>query len=120
MSLFAKRAESWATQSIQFLQDQDGPMERTIKGKLSEFFRDVVQVEEAFLVRVLYHNVQDVALCITGTPEMDAQLVLKGVQQVYTRAVNTDQALHTIFLAPEQRASISKVANAFYRSPVLK
>lgn len=95
-------------------------MERTIKEKMSEFFRDVVQVEEAFFVRVLYHNVQDVALCVCGTPEMDSQLVMKGIQQVYMRAVNTDQPLHTIFLAPEQRASIAKVASAFYRSPVLK
>jgi len=119
MGLFAKKAES--ASSVQFLHDQDGPMERTIKQRLSEFFRDVVQVEEAYFVRVLYSgNVQEVALCVYGTPEMDAQLVLKGTQQVYQRAVNTDQTLHTIFLTPAQHVDITKVCKSFYRSPALR
>ena len=120
MGLFAKRADSPA-QSVQFLHDQDGPMERTIKQGMNEFFRDVVQVEEAYFARVLYGgNVQDVALCVYGSPEMDAQLLLKGVQQVYNRAVNTEQPLHTIVLTPEQHVDIAKVCNSFYRSVALK
>lgn len=120
MGLFAKRAESPA-HDVRFLQDQDGPMERVIKQKMSELFRDVVQVEEAYFARVLLKgNVQSVALCIYGAPEMDTQLVMRGVQQVYQRAVNTDQTLHTVFLNPAQHGDIAKVCKSFYRSPALK
>jgi len=120
MGLFAKRTDSRA-HDVEFLHDQDGPMERLIKQKLSEFFRDVVQVEEAYFARVMYGgNVQSVALCVYGSPEMDTQLVMRGVQQVYQRAVNTDQGLQTIFLTALQHADVVKVCKSFYRSPALK
>jgi hypothetical protein len=64
-------------------------------------------------------NLQDVALCVCGSPEMDAQLVLKGIQQVYTRAVLTKRCTR-FFVSPEQRVSIARVPKAFYRSPTLK
>ena len=96
-------------------------MERLIMGNLSEFFRDVPQVEEAFFARVMYTgNVQGVSLCVYGSPEMDTQQVFRGVSQVYSRVVKTDQSLHTIFLTPAQHEEITKVCKAFYRSPALK
>jgi hypothetical protein len=122
MSFFARAQKKIhdAAPSVQFLFDQDGPMERTIKEKLGKFFRDVPQVEEAYFARVLYPgNVQDVALCVYGSPEMDAGLVLKGVSRVYSRIVKTDQTLHTIFLTVAQHEEIGKVCRAFYRSRAL-
>ena len=96
-------------------------MERVIKQKIGEFLRDVVQVEEAYFARVLLKgSVQSVALCIYGGPEMDAELVMRGVQQVYQRAVSTDHTLHTIILSPAQHGDIAKACKAFYRSAALK
>ena len=120
MGLFAKKAQD-ASSSIQFLHDQEGPMERLIMGKLSEFFHDIPQLEEAFFARVMYSgNVQGVSLCVYGSPEMDTQLVLKGISQVYSRVVKTETSLHTIFLTPAQHVDIMKVCKAFYRSSALK
>ncbi len=96
-------------------------MERMIMGKLSEFFRDVPQVEHAYFARVMYTgNVQGVSLCVYGSPELDTQLVLKGISQVYSRMVKTEHNLHTIFLTPAQHDEIQKVCKAFYLSPALK
>ena len=91
-------------------------MERTIKAKLSEFFHDVLQVEEAYFVRVSYPgSVQGVALCVYGTPELDHELLLKGVANVYGRIVqNAAQGLHTIFLTPAQKVDIAKICRAFF------
>jgi hypothetical protein len=105
-----------AASSVQFLMDQDGPMERTIKAKLAELFGDVLQVEEAYFVRVAYPGgVQGVALCVYGTPELDHELLLKGVANVYHRIVqNAPQALPTIFLTPAQKVDIAKICHAFF------
>ncbi len=120
MGFFAKASKKFqepAGQHVQFLFDQDGPMERTIKAKLTEFFRDILQVESAYFARVQYSgNVQGVALCVYGTPEMDAELLLKGASAVYSRVVQTEQPLHTIFLTLAQLVEIGKVCQPFYRS----
>jgi hypothetical protein len=111
-----KKSSDTAPQTVQFLFDQDGPMERTIKAKLNELFADVVQVEQAYFARVSYvGNVQGVALCIYGAPELDVQLLLKGVSAVYGRIVPTDpQGLHTIILTPAQKVDIAKTCHAFF------
>jgi len=117
MQLFgAKKSSVSSPQSVQFLMDQDGPMERTIKAKLSEFFADALQVEQAYFVRVSYPgSVQGVALCVYGTPELDHEMVLKGVANVYGRIVQSaPQGLHTIFLTPAQKVDIAKVCHAFF------
>ena len=111
-----KKSPSSSLQSVQFLMDQDGPMERTIKAKLCEFFHDVLQLEEAYFVRVSYPGgVQGVALCVYGTPELDHEMVLKGVSNVYGRIVqHAPQGLHTIFLTPAQKIDIAKVCRSFF------
>ncbi len=120
MGFFAKKAKEPAA-TVQFLHSQVGPMERTITQKLAEYFRDVPQVEEAFFARVQYGaSHQSVALCVYGSPELDTAALLKGIGQVYTRVVNTEQPLHTIFLNPAQHVDIQKTCEAFYRSPALK
>jgi len=112
----AFKSQRLSAQDVQFLVDQDGPMERTIKAKISEFFGEVLQVDEAYFVRVLYPGkVQGVALCVYGTPEMNAEIVLKGVSNVYGRIVQTDpQGLHTIFLTAAQKVDIAKTCRPFF------
>ena len=117
MALFgrAPKKDQDLSPGVQFLVDQDGPMERTLKAKLVEFFSDVVQVEQAYFARVQFAGkVQSVALCVYGTPEMDAQLVLRGVSSVYSRLVPTDQGLQTIFLTPAQKVDIGKTCRPFF------
>jgi len=106
--------------SVQFLMDQDGPMERTIKAKLSEFFTDMLQVEEAYFARLAYSGgVQGVALCVYGTTELDHAMLLQGVSNVYGRIVqNATQSLPTIFLTPAQKVDIAKVCHPFFHRKI--
>lgn len=100
---------------VYFWQEQDGPVERDLKGQLcdSPTFK---YVSEAFLMRVRYPGAraEQVALCLVADPTKHQEIV-DDVGRTFGRIFNASQSLDALFLTKDQRERVSMVGRPFYR-----
>jgi type III secretion system (T3SS) SseB-like protein len=100
---------------VRFLCEQDGPIERVIKGRWSPIFAANPEVRRAFLVRAAYETETDqhVILAICSSSGPDPRL-LKSLQEPYQAIFHRDCPLDMVFVTTAQEAQIENVCPAFY------
>jgi len=105
--------------SVIFLAEQDGQTERELKAQWLELFERNIYLHSAFLVRVRYSNSQGVyvALCL-DIGRADPELV-RGVGLVFHQMFGAHEHLDVMFLTPEQKLQIGRVAKPFYTQRLL-
>ncbi len=100
---------------MQFLGEQDGPPERDLKNKLTEFFQRDKSVKKAYLARTAYdeQSKPSVALCLRTEFGPDRGLAEK-VGKIFGIRFSDPEYMDIIFLTDEQESDLSKVCSPFF------
>ncbi len=104
-----------ATQSsVEFVGEQTGEREQTIKTALAQEFKKTGEVKRAYLARIKRANqAESVALCLSVTNKRSDAL-FNAIQKVMQEHMDPSDTLDLVYLEPSQEASIDKVCPAFY------
>ena len=100
---------------IEFLGEQSGSVEDTLKRDLMLEFATRPDIRRAYLAQVGFQPQSEtsVALCIVSARPDDKSLVLR-VGEIVRRRFAKDAALDIIFLTAEQEADVARVCPPFY------
>ena len=103
---------------VEFLGEQIGNVEDTLKRELILEFATRPDIRRAYLARVGFQPSTEtaVALCIVSTRPDDRSLVVR-VGEIFRRRFEKDVALDVLFLTAEQEAEIAAVCRPFYGRP---
>lgn len=101
--------------TVEFLGEQSGSVEDTLKRELILEFATRPVVRRAYLARVGYQSSGEpaVALCIISIQPDDRSLVLR-VGEIVRRRFARDVPLDVLFLTAEQEREIAAVCSPFY------
>ncbi len=101
--------------SFTFLGEQDGPVERTLKGRWLPILSARPEIRRAFLVRASYDGSSDVhvllALCSSGGS--DPSLV-EALRVPYAAIFHRDCPLDMVFITQAQESQVDAVCPPFY------
>jgi hypothetical protein len=102
------------TPRVQFVGEQDGPVERRAKAEWVPILRANLIIDRAFLVRTIYmDNTQHVvlALCSGGAPDVD---LVHKLRAPYAQIFSSDCPLDMASVSAAQKSEIEKVCPPFY------
>ena len=98
---------------VQFLGEQDGPAEQSLKDRLAEFFTRDRSVLVAYLARVDVGGQAGVALCLKTQFGPDRGLAEK-IGAIFKTIFNADVHLDIMFPTAAQEAELSQVCQPFF------
>jgi len=99
---------------LRFLGEQDGPPERELKGRLSEFFRRDQLVSVAYLALVAYEDKSiAVALCLRSQGGPDRR-VAEDIGRIFASMFGGHEHLDIVFLSKAQEGELMRVCQAFF------
>ncbi|HKO17026.1 MAG TPA: enhanced serine sensitivity protein SseB C-terminal domain-containing protein [Gemmatimonadaceae bacterium] len=115
LDAWSRRAMERREGTVEFLGEQSGSVEDTLKRELILEFATRPVVRRAYLARVGYQSSGEpaVALCIISTQPDDRSLVLR-VGEIVRRRFARDVPLDVLFLTAEQEREIAAVCSPFY------
>jgi hypothetical protein len=115
--------DEWSRRAIErregraeFLGEQSGSVEDTLKRALILEFATRPDIQRAYLATVAFQSQNDpaVALCIVSRRPDDRSLVTR-VGEI-ARRQSREAALDVLFLTAEQESDVERVCKPFYRS----
>ncbi len=98
---------------VQFLGEQDGPAEQSLKGRLAEFFTRDRSVLKAYLARVDVGGQTSVALCLKTQFGPDRGLAEK-IGAIFKTIFNAEVHLDIMFATAAQEVELSQVCQPFF------
>ena len=101
--------------TVNFLAEQDGPVERTVKARWLPILSAAPQIRRAFLVRAAYEGPNDlhVVLALCSTAGADLKLI-KALRVPYADIFSRDCPLDMMFVSSAQGSQIERVCPPFY------
>lgn len=98
--------------TVRFVWEQDGQLERELKGALISTLTRFAAIRKAYLARVDFGApaTYNVVLCVTGPEDVE---VVGAVGSVFSR-FDTSLHLDILFLTAEQEAELASVCRPFY------
>ena len=101
--------------AIRFLGEQDGPVERELKSRLSELFAREDTIATAYLARVHYRDspTDSIALCLRADVAQ-RDVVADKVGVVFASLFNEKEHLDIMFLEEEMESAVSECCRNFY------
>jgi len=109
-----KHAEEFQVPRLRFIGEQDGPPERELKRRLTEFFLRDQTVNTAYLARVAYGTESfAVALCLRARCGPDRGLAEK-VGKIFASMFGGREHLDIIFLNEMQEAELTRICKPFF------
>ena len=109
--------ESFSSSGLHFVGEQDGPVERELKEKISSRLRERPNIAAAYLALVRHGNTphHDVALCLRSTsgPDLD---VLNDIARLFRSMFSVETSLDIVFIDAGEEGRLSKVCRPFYRA----
>lgn len=115
LDAWSRRAIERREGRVEFLGEQSGLVEDTLKRELLLEFATRPDIRRAYLARVGFQpqSEQSVALCIVSTRPEDRSLVLR-VGEIFRRRFANDIPMDVLFLTGEQDAELAQVCSPFY------
>ena len=100
---------------IQFVGEQDGPVEREIKARWRSIFEATPLVRCAYLAVATYDQAATFqpVLCVAHARGQDVALV-DTLSEPFREQFHRSQALDILFLRQEQEEQLRKVCRSFY------
>ena len=102
-------------ETIRFVGEQDGPVERDVKARWLPILSANPQIRRAFLVRAAYEGDEGqhvvLALCSSGAPD---PALIDALRVPYAAMFHRDCPLDMGFPSPAQESQIEKVCPPFY------
>ncbi len=103
-------------QTVAFLGEQDGPVERTLKANWLPTLSAHAEIRRAFLVRAMYEKRAEVhvvlALCSSG--RVDLMTFIEALRVPYAAAFSRACHLDMAFVTAAQESEIERVCRPFY------
>ncbi len=113
-SKFKKKPEEFQVAQLRFLGEQDGPPERELKCRLSEFFERDENINTAYLARVAYGGESfAVALCLRARSGPEPALA-ENVGKIFAFTFGSHENLDIILLTETQEAEMLRVCEPFF------
>jgi hypothetical protein len=114
---WTRRAISRREGRVEFLGEQSGSVEDTLKRDLILEFATRPDIRRAYLARVNFETSGEsaVALCILSK-RPDDQAIVTRVGEMFTRRFSKDAALDILFITEQQDAELARVCRPFYSS----
>ena len=102
-------------QRIDFVGEQDGPVENDLKSRFRQVFTSTPTVQSAYLARLSYGDQSNfsVGLCIRSSIGADQQL-RKRLAEIFAEIFRADEHLDILFLREDQEIELRKVCKTFY------
>jgi len=118
LDAWSQRALSRREGRVEFLGEQSGSNEDTLKRELILEFATRPDVRRAYLARVGFESQQEpaVALCIVSLRPDDRGIVTR-VGEIFRRRFSSDGALDVLFLTADQETALAAVCRPFYGAP---
>lgn len=115
---WARRAVSRRQGRVEFLGEQTGSIEDTLKRDLIFEFATRPDIRRAYLARVGFgpESEPGVALCILSK-RPDDQSIVTRIGEIFKRRFSSDAPLDILFITDEQDADLARVSRAFYGAP---
>jgi len=120
MGLFGRRpTEVRSEPRLEFLGEQDGPVEGKLKGALALDLAQFPEVTRAYLARVGFQpaNKTSVALCVRSSGGNE-EAIVKRVSARFAEVFNKTVFLDVLFLTSQQEVDLKRVCSAFYPTAV--
>ena len=108
-----KHPELIRVRQLEFICEQDGPLEKILKTKLSDFFARDRSVRCADLAQIKFGEQTSVALCLNTIFGPDRGLAEK-IGNIFKTVFNAKCHMDIIFLNVAQELQIKNVCNAFF------
>ena len=104
-------------ESLRFISEQDGAIERDLKTRLIALFCSDNVVTRAYLAAVDYGDLTtySVALCLRTLSKTDGTLV-ERIGSIFASIFSAEEHLDIIFLVNEQESQLLAVCRPFFRS----
>lgn len=109
----SKHPEEIRVSQVRFLGEQDGPPEKILKGRLTEFFQRDKSVQRAYLAKINLGTQDGVALCLKTQFGTDRGMAEK-VGGIFAMVFNAQEHLDIIFLSHAQEDEVSKLCKPFF------
>jgi hypothetical protein len=112
---WSRRAQERRESKVEFVGEQSGSAEDTLKRELILEFATRPVIRGAYLARVSFASQPEpaVALCILSDQPDDRSLVGR-VSDIFRRQFGKDASLDVVFLTNEQVAEVARVCAPFY------
>ena len=123
MSLFSRKPkaprppETITQPRIDFVGEQAGPVEDSLKARFRQMFTEFSNVRSAYLARLSYGEASglSVGLCIRSTSGID-QSLQKRLGQIFTETFNSKEHLDILFIRDDHEQELKRVCRAFYEA----
>ena len=111
-----KHPQEFRVSRVQFVGEQDGPAEQSLKDRLSDFFRGDGSVQAAYLARVDLGGQTSVALCLRTQFGPDRVLAEK-IGSIFKTIFKASVHLDIMFPNAAEEAELSQVCRPFFVAP---
>jgi hypothetical protein len=109
-----RKPDQFQAGNVQFLKEQDGTPERSLKARLVDLFKSEMYVSRAYLARVRYgDSLTKVALCVCSAPGGQRALV-ESIGRIFSSTFSVHEGLDIIFLSDQQEAELMKCCPPFF------
>src|SRR3954466_705926 len=112
---WSRRASQRREGKIDFLGEQSGSLEDTLKRELILEFATRPDIQRAYLASVSFppETESSSALCVVSRRPDDRSLILR-VGEIFRRRFSKEAALDVLFLTAEQESELARVCVPFY------
>jgi len=120
MTTSSKPIVTLTVPKVRFLNEQVGPIETTLKERLSKFFSSGGLIRRAYLVRVTYEESEkatSVALALRTSTDRDEPGLADTVGATFASIFGSHEHLDILFVREDQEMAIREVCSAFYSAP---
>ena len=112
---FPKLVTQLPVPNFDFLGEQDGPVERTVKARWLPILAARPEIRRAFLVRASYQGLKDVhvVLALSSSAGPDLSLI-EALGLPYAAIFSRDCPLDMVFVNATQESQVERVCLPFY------
>ena len=114
---WSQRAAARREERVDYIGEQNGPVEKTLKRELLLEFVTRPDVRRAYLATVRFESEggPSAAVCIASARPSDQSLIVR-VGEICRRLFAKDAVPDVLFVSPEQEAILAQLCTPFYRS----
>ena len=115
LDAWSRRAIERREGRVDFLGDDTGQVEETLKRELILEFSTRPDIRRAYLAKVAFQPQAEraLALCIVSTRPDDRSLIMR-VGDIVRRRPGAEIPMDILFITPEQEADLAHVCSPFY------
>jgi hypothetical protein len=109
--------QQWAS-SIEFVGEQDGPLERSLKAELREIIARRPLVDSAYLARAVYGEIREPQVVLVLGSDMQDRALVEEIGLLIFKRLPDSEHLDIFFASHEQELQLAAVCKPFFKRSV--